>query len=84
MTTTERRRGKFKSVGEIYAIPGYQKTLDTYTATLKRYLTEITLAFNEAPSNRGVPPVRSVMEKYESELSDLYDKLEQLAVEYDA
>ena len=50
----------------------------------KMYLTEITLAFNEAPQNRGVPPIKSVVDKYEVKLSGLYDKLEQLAVEYDA
>ena len=67
---------------ELERIPGFDAAYDAYAAELTDCLAEINAAFKTAPMNKGVPQVRTIMDRHENRLRDLYGHLHRLADEY--
>ncbi len=82
MTTTQRPQAKLVSPADLDEIPGFETAFDTYASTMAECMAEIAASVKKAPKNRGVPPVRAVIEKYEDTLSDQYTALLELYREH--
>ena len=84
MQTTQVPSAQVETDDDLSKIPGFDTALDEYTAVLTECMTEVTASFMEASRNDGVPPVRSVMDKYEGRLTDQYQQLYELFRKYRA